>query len=325
MRPSETAITTTNPPPLSTFVPPPQLNRDDFVPSIVELAKANKETVLSLRERTQAAFSRSPSKITRNVTLYRTEVTILANYSQVLLECACHYQLNRTFDGNKRSEFSLMILQHAMKLIATKGTDQPIHIASIGSGALLNEIFLLALLIKNGISNIQLDIVDLFYQDPRTEQEKVNSFHTTEKLKQLLIEFFVLVHFGLGLKIVRGQEVEKTTCITMYKKLSEFSEEKSVLTENPHLQAGQLRLGIFGSADSYADHLAEKQHSPEIIYDVDIEPASMRTEITAPVKSLAQNSARWFALVRTYGNDMSADAVITCEEKNELGWISQSI
>ena len=110
-----------------------------------------------------------------------------------LSECACAQtaEHNRLKEGNTRTIVEQQLVTH----ITTHFKNQSVRILSFGAGGLLQELRLVAILIKNGFTNIHLTMVDLLdnnacFEDLQTLFEKIKTFYpdvqlTYENLKSI--------------------------------------------------------------------------------------------------------------------------------------------
>lgn len=275
------------------FAPDPK----EFVPSVNDFIRAKEDEIDALQKRTRAAFSLEPKRIMRQLTINGTAVNSLGAYDS-LWECVCVGEFDRTFESNTRTRFTQHIVSEAVEFGLGKSNQDPLHIAAIGSGALLHEMFLLVLLHQNGISNIRLDIVDLFYADPNLAPTKLINLHTEGNLKALIRQFLTLVHFGLGLKIIVDETVtEDANCAILSKEIGRFAKRETAIHRNSQLSSGSLCLRVFSSAEIYAKKIAETHSVPHIVYSVDLDPPETQREIMRPVMHAA-NAACFFTAVK---------------------------
>jgi len=296
----------------------------DFIPTSDELGKATKETALALQEKTKKAFSR-PKTTLRRIKVDKEVGNRIADNNDTfgLCECVCVNAFDRCDPDNKRTIIAQLVLQCALQFISqSTEPDQPLRIAAIASGFLLNELFLLTLLVSNNIRHIQFDLVDCLYVDPTdvVEAEKA-LFHSESNLSNMIYEFLMIAHFGLGLKIELDESNDLKACALLSTATKNFSQKATVLTDNPDLLSGRLRLSFFSSVAAYDQCLfAQTQRSPKIIYDVDFSPPITRSAVVEPVKKVVSDSCVWFFAVRS-GKD---EVLVGHEIKVGQDWVSQT-
>ena len=61
-----------------------------------------------------------------------------------------------------------------------------------------------------------------------------------------------------------------------------------MLTANPSFFVGYLRLGIFSFSANYAEHMG-KNASPDMIYDIDMDPPHQRSAVMTPVEDAVRS------------------------------------
>jgi hypothetical protein len=302
---------------LPVFIMPLPINPHDQVPDQATFESADEQTIVLLQEKTHRALL-NPGRSLHVIQIYGMGVIGLLNYGAIY-ECQCVFPLCRFYNRNARTEFSLSILSVAMQLASIK-KDEPLRIGVIGAGALLNELFLLALLVQNNIKKIHFDLSDLFYGEPiESSKENEDPLHSKKNLRRLTTEFLTVAHYGFGLSILSNKKKgEDRVCTTMSDAVCDFSEKSTVVKSK--MAVGSMSVNFFSSAENYARELSQEEKSkPDIIYDIDIEPVENREPIITPVKKMARNGCVWLSAIRA-----SNDVVIQSEKKDEKEWVQQS-
>lgn len=246
------------------------------VPSEAQFLNAQSEKErLALQQQTKKALSH-PSKSIRFGVLFNSRMNQLPQYP-LIAECICTPLFNRRNRNNARTLFSNTIFD-----IATSLKTESLHIAAIGSGALLNELFLLALLASSDtLKQIKLDYVDTFYpSDSFPVSPKIRKVFTT-CTAALTWEFLMIVHYGLGFNIETiAPKSNATYCAIMMTTLAQFANQI-----HQRDNAKSLQISFVCSAQAYADNIAATKEVPDIVNDIDFMPTEKRYEAMSPTKA----------------------------------------
>ncbi|MCX7126193.1 MAG: hypothetical protein NTU49_10800 [Gammaproteobacteria bacterium] len=286
------------------------------VPDQTTLENTTAENSAALQNQTLLALL-SPEDSSFDLTFEQERVKGLQNYKS-LLECECSPPLDRNAVANCRTELAKSILFSAMEITFQK-KDTSLRIGVIGSGALLNELFLLATLLSHEIKNIQFDFVDIIYSEPtETSVVKIKDRAVLPNdLFKLSTEFLTISHYGLGLNIFSNKaQSESEPCLTMTKTVCDFAEKtKKNSAQKP---SGFLGVGFFSSIEEYAHAFPTMENKPDIIYDIDFSSPDGQTleSAAAPIIENAVDGTKWFSTFRRDKN-----TAILKLEKEDGQWI----
>jgi hypothetical protein len=172
-----------------------------------------------------------------------------------LRECRCVPLLDRSRIHNARSLFETIFIDNVKAIYSKKGH---FHFASIGSGGLLSEIFLLRLLLSQQFVVISLDLVDASYRDT---ENKAEYFAEVVGMLRLLYHTWNL-HISLAENYQDSNPCQNIFDIT-----------RDQLNSAPvKRQAnGMIKIGFFGSVDDYVAHRKRCAQQLDMIVSVDFE------------------------------------------------------
>ncbi|MCX7120441.1 MAG: hypothetical protein NTZ67_01485 [Gammaproteobacteria bacterium] len=229
----------------------------------------------------------------------------LSNYNQ-LGECRCCIPLSRPENPELdfRRKWAALVLGTIHQQYADKKNIS--HLVVIGSGFLLNEVFLLALLMKNPTEeDITLDLIDILYNNQSDHSFKIN-------YEALIKQFLFLLHYGLGFGIEFGIEYQSNLeaksdpCREMNQCILSITKEMS--EQSYHLPTRKIIISFFGDTLGY-DKKRLGMHGDVTICDIDLEMSGTKScpnrhfSIVYPVITAAPENAFWCSATKYYYRD----------------------
>ncbi|EKD92012.1 MAG: hypothetical protein ACD_29C00249G0002 [uncultured bacterium] len=193
-----------------------------------------------------------------------------------LSECRCI----GSFARNNEYSDARALVSEKIVLSAEKFFQQNsyVHIVVIGSGYLLHELILLALLVRNNITRIKLDLIDPIYKHEKT--------YSTVK------QFLSTLFFGLGLKIKFHDPSVFSSCEKINRYTNQLSEQFD--EDNYTLPSNWLDVTFF-SKTKYYPFTENAGASADIFTAVDFWSESLLSDFVNKMAVYAKSSALFWS------------------------------
>ncbi|OGT51286.1 MAG: hypothetical protein A3E84_04230 [Gammaproteobacteria bacterium RIFCSPHIGHO2_12_FULL_42_13] len=175
-----------------------------------------------------------------------------------LQECHCTKSLERRSPSHNM-RFLINLLVGWWAILTGK---KSIHLASFGSGGLLQELSLIAFLVRSGIQRIHIDLIDLIYSNQ-------SELHRTVQI--VITNFMLILNTGMGLHaatIPPSSDTEIDECSAAN---NTNPAVKTKGAQKTHSQKNhRVTVTFFSSMGNYTERLKKGQKKPQIVIGVDI-------------------------------------------------------